>query len=234
MAHMWLTYLLFYVGCFFISFFLCIPIGPVNLQVFQRAVKKEYAQALSLALGAALGDSVWAMAAFFGITPFLKNGYNLSLEGIFLLVTAVVTFILGLLALKDARFLERIEQIEKKEEAFAARIQRKRWAFLQGLMMVLVNPLGIASWVIALSFLKKLRIYIPLTLNYEILFMVVVLLGAFSYLLLIMFITQRVKSLCLPHNTRRVIRILGFVLIGFSLYFLYFAVKALFFAPVPG
>lgn len=231
---MWLTYLLFYVGCFFISFFLCIPIGPVNLQVFQRAVKKEYAQALSLALGAALGDSIWAMAAFFGITPFLKNGYNLSLEGVFLLVTAVITFILGLLALKDARFLERIEQIEKKEEAIAARIQRKRWAFLQGLMMVLVNPLGIASWMIALSFLKKLRIYIPLTLNYEILFMVVVLLGAFSYLLLIIFITQRVKSLCLPRNTRRVIRILGFVLIGFSLYFLYFAVKALFFAPVSG
>lgn len=234
MAHMWLTYLLFYVGCFFISFFLCIPIGPVNLQVFQRAVKKEYAQALSLSLGAALGDSIWAMAAFFGITPFLKNGYNLSLEGVFLLVTAAITFVLGLLALKDARFLERIEKIEKKEEAIAARIQRKRWAFLQGLMLVLVNPLGIASWMIALSFLKKLRVYIPLTLNYEILFMVVVLLGAFSYLLLIIFITQRVKSLCLPSNTRRVIRILGFVLIGFSLYFLYFAVKALFFAPVPG
>lgn len=231
MGRMWLSYLLFYVGCFFISFFLCIPIGPVNLQVFQRAVKKEYAAALSLALGAALGDSVWAMAAFFGITPFLKNGYNLNLEGIFLLVTAVVTFVLGLLALKDARFLEKIELIEKREEAIAARMQRKRWAFLQGLVMVLVNPLGIASWMIALSFMKKLKIYIPLTLNYEILFMAVVILGAFTYLTAIVFITHRVKSLCLPHNTRRVIRLLGYVLIGFSLYFLFFAIKALFFTP---
>jgi len=233
MAAMWLTYLLFYLGCFFVSFFLCIPIGPVNLQVFQRAVKKEYAQALSLALGAALGDSVWAMAAFFGITPFLKNGYNLSLEGIFLLVTAAITFVLGLLALKDARFLERIEEIEKKEEAIVSRIQRKRWAFLQGLLMVLVNPLGIASWVIALSFLKKLHVYIPLSLNYIILFQAVIVFGAFSYFVLIILITHRVKSLCLPHNTRRVIRVLGYVLIAFSLYFLYFGLKALFLAPGP-
>lgn len=232
MFRMWLTYLLFYLGCFVISFFLCIPIGPVNLQVFQRTVKKEYGPALFLALGAAIGDSFWAMAAFFGITPFLKNGYNLSIEGIFLLITAVITFVLGLLALKDARFFDRIEEMEKKEEAIAAKIQRKRWAFLQGLLMVMVNPLGIASWMIALSFLKKLRIYIPLTLNYELFFMVVVILGAFSYLTLIIFITHRVKSLCLPHNTRKVIRVLGYVLIGFSIYFLYFALKALF--PVLG
>ena len=230
---MWLTFLLFYVGCFFISFFLCVPIGPVNLAVFQNAVKKHYGPALSLALGAAVGDSVWATAAFFGITPFLKNGYNLSIEGIFLLVTAVITFVLGLLALKDARFLERIEKIEKREEALAERIKRKRWAFLQGLGMVLVNPLGIASWMIALSFLKKLKIYIPLTLNYEIFFMAMVILGVFSYFTLIIFITNKMKSLCTPDNTRKVIKVMGYVLIGFSLYFLFFALKALFFPLRP-
>jgi threonine/homoserine/homoserine lactone efflux protein len=225
---MWLIYLLFYLGCFFISFFLCIPIGPVNLEVFQNAIKKHHSQALSVALGAAVGDAIWATAAFFGITPFLKNGYNFSIEGIFLLVTAIITFVLGLLSLKDARFLEKIE---KKEEAIAKRIKRKRWAFLQGLGMVLINPLGIASWMIALSFLKKLRIYIPLTLNYEIFFMVVVILGAFFYFTMIIFITNKMKSLCTPHNTRKVIKGLGYILIGFSLYFLFFALKALFFYP---
>jgi threonine/homoserine/homoserine lactone efflux protein len=223
---MWLTYLLFYLGCFFISFFLCVPIGPVNLEVFQNAVKKHYGPALSLALGAAVGDAIWATAAFFGITPFLRNGYNFNLEGVFLLVTAAITFILGIVTLKDARFLDRIE---KKEEALAAKIRRKRWAFLQGLGMVLINPLGIASWMIALSFLKKLRIYIPLTLNYELFFMVVVIFGAFAYFMLIIFITNRMKSLCAPHNTRKVIKVLGYVLIAFSLYFLFFGVKALFF-----
>lgn len=218
-----LTSLLFYIGCFFMGFFLCIPIGPVNLEVFQSAIKKRHAHALSIALGASVGDALWAMAAFFGITPFLKNGYNICIEGIFLLVTAAITFVLGLLSLKDARFLEKIE---KREEALAEKIKRKRWAFVKGLTMVLINPLGIASWMIALSFMKKLKIYIPLTLTYEIFFMISVILGAFAYFTMIIFITHKMKSIFSPQRTQKIIQVLGFVLIGFSLYFLYFAVKA--------
>jgi len=218
-----LTSLLFYVGCFFTGFFLCIPIGPVNLEVFQSAIKKRHAHALSIALGASLGDAIWALAAFFGITPFLKNGYNICIEGIFLFVTAAITFILGLLSLKDARILEKIE---KREEALAEKIKRKRWAFVKGLTMVLINPLGIASWMIALSFMKKLKIYIPLTLTYEFFFMIAVVLGAFAYFIMIIFITHKMKSLFSPQRIQRIIRILGFILIAFSLYFLFFAIKA--------
>ncbi|MEI6614388.1 MAG: LysE family transporter [Chrysiogenales bacterium] len=221
-----MTAILFYLGCFITSFFLCIPIGPVNLEVFQNAVKKYHAQALSVAIGASLGDANWAMAAFFGISPFLKNGYNILIEGIFLLITAIITFILGLLSLKDARLLEKIE---KKEEALAAKIKRKRWAFAKGLAMVMINPLGIASWMIALSFMKKLKIYIPLTLTYEIFFLIAVLAGAFAYFTLIVLITNKMKAIFSPERTGKIIKILGYVLILFSLYFLFFAVKTLFF-----
>jgi threonine/homoserine/homoserine lactone efflux protein len=220
------TLILFYLGCFFTSFFFCIPIGPVNLEVFQNAIKKHHAQALSVALGASLGDATWAMAAFFGISPFLKNGYNICIEGIFLLITSIITFILGLLSLKDARFLEKIE---KKEEALAERIKRKRWAFVKGLAMVMINPLGIASWMIALSFMKKLKIYIPLTLTFEIFFLITVLAGAFAYFTMIVFITNKMKAIFSPERTGKIIRVLGYVLILFSLYFLFFAVKTLFF-----
>jgi threonine/homoserine/homoserine lactone efflux protein len=219
--------MLFYLGCFFTSFILCIPIGPVNLEVFQSAIKKQHGHALSIALGAALGDAVWAMAAFLGISPFLKNGYNIHIEGVFLLITSIITFVLGILTLKDARFLERIE---KKEEAMAERIKRKRWAFAKGLAMVMINPLGIASWMIALAFMKKLKIFIPLTLTYEIIFLVVVLAGAFSYFTLIVFITNKMKNLFSPERTGQIIKVLGYVLIMFSLYFLFFAVKTLFFS----
>ncbi|MCX6558178.1 MAG: LysE family transporter [Candidatus Aminicenantes bacterium] len=216
----------FYVGCFFTSFFLCVPIGPVNLEVFQSAIKKQHAHALSIALGAALGDAIWATAAFFGISPFLKNGYNILIEGIFLLITAVITFILGLVSLKDARLFEKIE---KREEARVESIRRKRWSFAKGLAMAMINPLGIASWMIALSFMKKLRIYIPLTLTYEVIFLIIVLAGAFSYFTLIVLITNKMKSLFSPERTAKVIKTLGYVLIMFSLYFMFFAVKTLFF-----
>jgi threonine/homoserine/homoserine lactone efflux protein len=220
------TSILFYLGCFFTSFFLCIPIGPVNLEVFQNAVKKHHAQALSVALGASMGDATWAMAAFFGISPFLKNGYNILIEGVFLLITSVITFFLGLFSLKDARLLEKIE---KKEEALAQKLKRKRWAFVKGFTLVMINPLGIASWMIALSFMKKLKIFIPLTLTYEFFFLVTVLAGAFAYFTLIVFITNKMKSIFSPERTGKIIKVLGYILILFSLYFMFFAVKTLFF-----
>jgi threonine/homoserine/homoserine lactone efflux protein len=217
--------LLFYLACFFISFFLAIPIGPVNLEVFHSAVQKHYAHALTLALGAAFGDALWATAAFFGITPFLKNGHNTWLEGAFLLLTSGITLVLGLIALKDARLVERFE---KREEEIASKIKRKRWALLKGLTMVLVNPLGIASWMIALSFLKKLNLKIPLELRYEALFVAVVILGAASYFSAIVLITSRMKRLFSPERTCTIIKVLGWILILFSLYFIFFSIKAFF------
>jgi len=221
-----LAILFFYLSCFGISFFLCIPIGPVNLEVFHKAIKKDYVHAISTAFGAAMGDAVWAMAAFYGITPFLKNGYNIHMEGIFLLATASITFVLGVIALKDARLKGKFE---KREEEIIQRIQKKRWSVLKGLLMVLVNPLGIASWMIALSFLKKLKIYIPLRLTYEVIFFVVVILGAVSYFTTIVLITNKMKDLFNPARTVRIVKCLGYLLVLFSIYFLFFAIKALFF-----
>ena len=217
--------LFFYLACFWISFLLCIPIGPVNLEIFHSAVTKRHAHALSTAFGAACGDAVWAMASFYGISPFLRNGQNnIVLEAVFLMITGIVTFLLGVIALKDARL---IDKIEKKEEKIAERIKKKRWAVLKGFAMVLVNPLGIGSWMIALSFLKKLKIFIPLRLTYEIFFFVTVIAGAFAYFLAIIFITNRMKKLFSPQRMIKIVRVLGYLLILFSFYFLFFSIKAL-------
>ncbi len=214
--------LIFYIACFFLSFFLCIPIGPVNIEIFQAALKKQYIQAFCIALGAALVDAVWATCAFFGISPFLSSRY---MEASFLLFTAIITFILGAIALKDARF------IEKKEEELVSKIRiKKRWAFLKGLTMVLVNPLGIVSWMIALSFLRRAQIYIPMELRYEAIFFVVVFIGATSYFSLIIFITNKMKEIFNPQRTSKVIKVLGYLLVSFSMYFLYNSIKLFFFS----
>jgi threonine/homoserine/homoserine lactone efflux protein len=213
---------LFYVASFFISFVLCIPIGPVNLEVFHHAVTKRYSYAIAISVGAAIGDAIWAMSAFFGIRPFMQNRYS---EGIFLSITAVVTLILGIFTLRDATFVARIE---RKEEERVKRIKRKRWALVKGLTMVLINPLGIASWMICLSFLRKLHIYIPMQLNFQIFFFIVVVLGVATYFFTIIVITNRVKELFNPETTHKVIRILGYLLIVFSIYFFFNAGRAFF------
>ena len=211
--------LFFYINVFLFSFFFCIPIGPVNLEVLQSAIRKQHLHALSIAFGAAIGDAVWALCAFYGISPFLKNRY---LEGSFLLLTALITLVIGLLSLKDARFLEKIEI---KEEQLALRIRRKRWLALKGFTLVIVNPLGIASWMIGLSFLRRLKIYIPFDLTYVAVFALVVTAGAMLYFSLIIFITNKMKQFFNPQRTRRVIKSLGYLLIAFSAYFFFNAGK---------
>jgi threonine/homoserine/homoserine lactone efflux protein len=218
-----LTIILFYLAAYLTGFWLCIMPGPVALEVFHHAMKKQNIQAISVGAGAAVGDAIWALVAFFGITPFLKNGQNNHLEVIFLLAAGAITFIIGFLALKDARL---VEKFEKKEEEIVRKVMRKRWAILKGLTMVMVNPLGIGSWMIMLSFLKKSKIYIPLTLTYEIIFMGAVIAGAFSYTILIMVISNRVKKLFTPETTTKVIKVLGYLLIVFSIYFLFYALRA--------
>jgi len=220
--------LLFYVACFFLGLVLCIPIGPVNLEVFHLAVTKHNSQALSIAFGAAVGDGIWATAAFFGITPFMSNRY---IEALFLFATAVVTFALGIASLRDANFVQRIEQ---KELEISRRVKRKRWAVLKGLSMVLINPLGIASWMICLAFLRKFEVYIPMRLSYEVVFFFVVVAGVMVYFSAIVFITDKMKHLFNPRSTGRVIRWLGYLLIAFSLIFLVNATKTCFFHPASG
>ncbi len=208
----------FYLSTFVIGFLLCIPIGPVNLEVFNYALKKHYPQAIAIAFGAGIGDAVWAMTAFFGISPFRDSHYNL--EGIFFIVTAIITGILGYFSLKDAKIIER------KEEQIVSKIKKKRWAFFKGLAMVMVNPLGIISWLIGLKFLDTLNIRIPLRLDYEVGFILTVILGAVTYFMLIIFITKKMKNVFNPERTAKITRVLGYILIIFSSYFIYKAIES--------
>lgn len=209
------------------GFLLCVMPGPVAIEVFHHAVKKENKHALSIGLGAGVGDGIWALVAFYGITPFLENGGN-HLESIFLIIAAVFTFIIGVLAIKDSRL---VEKVEKKEEKIIEKVEkvarkRKRWSLLKGLTMVLVNPLGIGSWMIVLSFLKKTSIYIPVELSFVIFFFTMVTLGAFSYSLVMVVITSRIKTLFDDHEkTAKIVKILGYTLIVFSFYFIFHATR---------
>jgi len=219
--------LLFYAVSYVIGFALCLVPGPVAIEVFHHAVKRQSVHALSVGLGAAVGDAWWAIVVFYGLTPFLKNDHGNSLEGFFLLAAAVITFIIGYFALKDARF---VKKVLRKEEGIVRMVKqkRKRWSVIKGLTMVLVNPLCIGTWVIVLSFLRKAKIHIPLELSYTVFFALAVMLGAFSYTVLVVVITNRFKPLFNPGRTAKVIKVLGYVLILFAIYFLFYAVRALF------
>jgi len=209
---------LFYLSSFVIAFFLCIPIGPVNIEIFHVSLKRHYPQAVSIAIGAGIGDALWAILAFLGISPFLKSKTT---EGIFFLMTAVITFVLGYIAINDSK------KIKKREEEFTKRIKiGKRISFLKGFLMVVINPLGIVSWMIILSFLRKLGVYIPSKINYEIFFFIVVTMGSTTYFLFLVFLTNKFKNFFNPSRSSNVIKYLGYILMVFSLYFIFYTLKS--------
>ena len=210
----------FYISVYWIGVVNCIPIGPVNLEIFHTSLKKQFPQALAVAAGGAIGDACWALLAFFGISPFSRS---LTMEAIFFLVTSAVTGVLGFIILRDSKFVAR------KEEVIVVKIRRKRWAFLKGLSLVLVNPLGIVTWMVLLQFLRKINIYIPLELKYEIIFFVVVALGAASYFSLIVLITNKMKRFFNPCRTAKITKFLGYALFVLSAYFIFNAIKVFFF-----
>ncbi len=209
---------LFYLFSFIIAFFLCIPIGPVNIEIFHVSLKRHYPQAISIAVGAGFGDALWAILAFLGISPFLKSK---TAEGVFFIITAVITFVLGFIAMNDSK------KIKKREEDLTKRIIiGKRISFIKGFLMVVINPLGIVSWMIILSFFRKMGVYIPLKFNYELFFYIIVVLGSTTYFLLIVFLTNKFKNFFNPSRSSNVIKYLGYILMSFSVYFIFYALKS--------
>jgi len=181
--------------------------------------------ALVLSLVAILFSVLVGVRSIIGASQlkFFRMRRERQLSGWRLIGLAVV---LGLVALKDAK----TKFVEKKEEKITEVIRRRKgWSFLKGFLMVLVNPLGIVSWMICLQFLRKNGVFIPMTLNYEIAFFLVVIAGAGTYFFLIIFITNKMKGFFNPDRTSKVVRGLGYILISFSIYFLFYAVKAFFF-----
>lgn len=209
----------FYVASYFIGFLLCIPIGPVNLEIFHSSLRKQYMHAIFVAIGAAIGDGIWALTAFFGISPF-RNG-NQNLEWVFFLITAVITGSLGIFALKDSKCVDKAE-----DEITTIIRKKKRWAFLKGFALVIVNPLAVVSWMIVLKFLESFGIKIPLRFNYELFFFITVAAGAASYFILIVFITNKMKHFFNPERTAKVTKYIGYILLAFSLYFIYYTVNS--------
>jgi threonine/homoserine/homoserine lactone efflux protein len=208
----------FYFLSFFISFGLSIPVGPVNIEILKNALKKNYSHASSVAVGAALGNATWALVAFLGMSPFISSRY---LEASLLLITGLITIYLSIGIFRKQDIIESPDEIIKS-------IKRKRWYFLKGYSLIIINPLGILSWMIILSFLRKMKIFIPAQLNYEIIFFFIVSIGAASYFLLVIFITNKMKQVFNPKRSDIIIHYLGYVLVLLGIYFIGYSLKLFF------
>jgi threonine/homoserine/homoserine lactone efflux protein len=207
--------MIFFALCYGISFFLCFPFGVASLEALRLSLKKEYGRALSLAVGTALVNSLWAVVAFLGLRTILQRLSSPRTESLLLGAGAIIAFLFGFLAWRDSH-------IYKEDGDPPAGIRSKRdvaLPVLKGAALGLLNPQTVAYWILVLSILKKAGVSLPSFSGAGVVFAVTVTAGYWTFYYVVVCLAQRLRFMRHPQARARLARILGvfFLLLGLLL-----------------
>ncbi|MDB4942471.1 MAG: hypothetical protein JWP97_2005 [Labilithrix sp.] len=107
--------------------------GPVSVMVVSRAAMGRFGDALRVAMGASIGEGLYAGLAFFGFAALVAR-YSAAVP-ISRGVTAVVLLVVGIHFVRW-----------KPKETDDGKVRRSSSAFLLGLTASLVNPTLLVTW----------------------------------------------------------------------------------------
>lgn len=118
-----------------------VPIGPVNVEIARRVLRRGFGNGFALGCGAVTVDVTYAVLSSFGLRPVLDRPlllWPLTIGGMLLL-----TF-LGVMSLRAARDALRSDAIDVAREKGGI-----HGAYVTGLLMTLLNPMTLAFWFVA-------------------------------------------------------------------------------------
>ncbi len=176
--------------------------GPVWLALTARALTGGFASAWPLAIGVALGDIIWPLAAIFGLT------WILSVYGEFLMVlrwvAAVVFIVMGALLIRKPATMPTADGRLTRPGALAG--------FVTGVAVVIGNPKAILFYMGVLpGFFDLGRLQWPDIVAILVISGLVPMLGNLG---LALFLDRARRLLSNPESIRRVNVISGVLLIG--------------------
>lgn len=165
------------IAIYVMGFFTAIPVGATQIEIAKRSFAGHVKAALMIVLGSAISDVMYGFIAFFGIAPFLKEKIVMA---VFWLAGSIILFILGTITLKNFKKTIHIEDENKslKHQGLSfivgfslaitnpmmifwwitvADIEKsigliKNFTNSTHLLFLLFGGLGIASYLVSLSF----------------------------------------------------------------------------------
>jgi threonine/homoserine/homoserine lactone efflux protein len=193
-----------------------IPPGPVNVNVIRKASRNETREALRMALGAALVDTV--------ICGFVAMGFGWVLEKV---VTNPWTR-LGLALFLLAGGLK-ILVLDRKRDAQRngtpagltappKEVSGFRFPLLVGVLQGAANPALLVNWTLLISFLVGHRILPPGLLDAAV-FAVGVGLGVFAWFAILVELVEKLRKHPAGEWIHNSSLVAGVLLLGFGLYF---------------
>jgi threonine/homoserine/homoserine lactone efflux protein len=219
---------LFAAAIFGAAVLMSLPLGPVQFEVWREAMAGHRGRAMAIVIGAVTGDIVLALAVVFGLNPWSKAGRA---EAWIFLIYAAVLIGLGVQTLRQSQPVVRPVATESgilaKSFGPGKGRLRRRWAYLRGVALVVLNPLGAASWAVILAVMTRRGASLPSGFPEIALFILAVGSGVAAYPSVIILFARRLHLRMAPMRQNILPRLLGGGIIGFGLYFLYRAIHVL-------
>ena len=188
-----------------LGFFGSIPVaGPASILVLKNALEKGHRQGIDIAVGAAIGESLYAFVAFWGLTTVLERFPVL--VPVSKIAGAVLVIALGIY------LVARKTTTTDMQAANTADRQGHRW--LRGFVIAVFNPTLLATWTTIVTGLHAASLVepsprgaIPFALGVG-----VGILGWFAFLVLV--VVRRFRDRLEPAKIQRLVRGFGWAMIG--------------------
>lgn len=193
-----------------------VPIGPVNVAVIDAAYRHTLRRAIAVGAGGACADFLYSALGILGVTPMLRSYAIVS--PILYAVSGIVLMIYGFLTARSQALPP------AHHEALPPAVPHNELAlgFKTGLLLILLNPAAIVTWVVITEQLAD-HLGTPTPIG-GVLCALGVMGGSFSWFYLVAHLTQRGKNV-LGDKAAWIPRVIGVALMVYAVYLLARAVN---------
>ncbi|MEK6571687.1 MAG: LysE family transporter [Bacteroidota bacterium] len=201
---------------FLVGFVTSVPIGPINLAVLTKGVRESFAHGISVAIGAAVMDFVYAAAAMFGFFAIFQGprvGFLFQLLGFILLVYFGIKSILS----KPAK-VENGMKLPLKRELHSS--------FWVGVFLYLSNPTFLGYWITVAGAIQAYQLVIAEWID-NLFFAVGVGFGSVTWFYILLRFFHRRSLTLKPETVHKMSVIAGYILLAFACYLGYELIRRL-------
>jgi arginine exporter protein ArgO len=183
-----------------------VPLGPANLAVIDAAYRHTMRRAIGVAMGAAIGDMLYAGIGINGVGPLIIA--NPAVPPVLYAVSGVILAAYGAITVRAQPISPAVADAPR-----ATLPSREMWSGVSvGLALILLNPAAIVTWVVVVGpyLAEAERFEGPAaTLG--------VLVGSFGWFTLVAYLTSHGKRLMGPKAVW-ITRIVGLALVAYGLF----------------
>jgi threonine/homoserine/homoserine lactone efflux protein len=212
-----IKYIVFIIAALVMGFLAAIPAGPVQIEVARRAINGHLRSSLMVILGAFTVDVLYGVVAFFGIAPFLQKEIVMA---IFWLIGGIFLLTLSYMIIKHS---SKHHEINPN----AGHLIKKRWGFVSGLTLSVVNPMLILWWLMGQRLFMDVGIIDNFTTSIAVSFLAAAAIGLAAYLTLLSLFLCWTKRFISPNRMKWINLSFGIVLVLIAFYFIFRSIRVI-------